>query len=176
MIGSYNLFALGNYKFKVLNLAFASVFFLMDLLVYLFNLDRFFTSRLDIHVYLHFMVLVSLVSVVASRQKIDDELSQKIRYAVNKVTINLMVGIAAVILNVMTVFGNASIPIIGVFYFLEGILIFNILFTWYGIRYNPVWLFREPTSPSSYNRMMLRLYIAIIICLLVILVLSFFPE
>jgi cation transport ATPase len=176
MNNSYNLFALGNYRFRILNLIFAAVFLAIDILTYLLRLDQYFTSRLNIHVYLNFMVLVSLVAVVSSRQKNDYEMAQKIRYAINKVTINFMVSLAALAIYFLSIFSIMTISVIYILYYMEFMLLLNILFSWLGTRYAPSWLFREPTSPETYNRMMLRLYVAIIVCLIVILIISQFVD
>jgi len=173
---NYNVFCLGDYKYRRINLIAALIFLLFDVLIYLLNITHLWNGFLNVHVVLHFFLLIALVSAVLSKEKIDDELTQRIRYAAYKLTLSILVCVGAVIVYLLSFLEIPGIPLLPVMYFLESVLVFYLLFSFYATRYSPRWIFKEPTSPKCYTRLMIAVYISITVLLIVIAIMSLFVE
>jgi len=168
----YNVFCLGDYKFRRINLIGAASFLLADIIIHVFRLSHLWNGFLNVHIVLHFFLVLGLVSAVLSKEKIDDELAQKIRYASFKLTLGILVCIGAVIVYLLSFLKVTSIPLLPVIYFFEATLVLNLLLTYYGIRFSPAWILKEPTSPKSYTRLMIAVYTMIAIMLILLAIIN----
>jgi hypothetical protein len=74
-MNDFNVFSLGDYKFRKLNLTVAPVILGVDILIRIFHLSYLWKGVLNVHVLLHFFFLIALISVVMSKEKTDDELA-----------------------------------------------------------------------------------------------------
>ena len=169
---NFNVFCLGDYKFKRINLVGSAFFLMIDIIIHIFNLGYLWKDFVNVHIILHFFLILGLVSAVLSKEKIDDELAQKIRYASYKLTLSLLVCIGALIVYFLTFLKITSIPLLPVLYFFEATLVFNLLLTYLGIRFSPAWILKEPTSPKSYTQAMITIYIMIVILLIVVAIIN----
>jgi hypothetical protein len=169
---TYNVFSLGDYKFRRLNLIAACIFLLLDVFIHIAGISHLWKGFLDVHVVIHFFLLIGLVSAALSKEKIDDERSQMIRYATFKLTLSMLVCIGAVIVYMLSFFKIQEIPLLPVLYFFELSMVFYLLFTFIAFRRNPGWIFKEPTSPKVYFRLMLVIYISITVLLIFIAIIS----
>ena len=71
-MGNYNVFCLGDYKFRRLNLIASGFFLLCDIVIRVFNLSFLWKGYLPVHIILHFFLIIGLLPAVLSKEKTDD--------------------------------------------------------------------------------------------------------
>ena len=166
------LTSLFSYRVKRFTLAFAIGLFLLDLIVRQFQ-NELINSYTN-HILIQYGVLISLLTAALSKDKIDDELSVRVRYGILKNTFSFIVvifGIAALLLSRTSI---TSIKTLTIVYGLEAMLVIHLIFYHLGVRYHPKWLLREDTAPKRFNKMMIVILSFYICCIILILVLSYF--
>ena len=166
------LTSLFSYRVKRFTLAFATGLFLLDLAVMQFQ-NELINSYTN-HIFIQYGVLISLLTAVLSKDKVDDELSVRVRYGILKHTFSLIVvifGIAALLLSRTSI---TSIKTLTIVYGLEAMLVIHLIMYYLGVRYHPKWLLSEDTAPKRFNRMMIVVLSIYIVCVLLILILCYF--
>ena len=171
---AFNIFALGDYKYRRINLIGAAAFLVFDIIISLLHIDVEKMGHFNFHLVLHYFVVIGLVAANLSKEKIDDERSKEIRYVSFKLAFSFMILLAGIAIYFMGFLGKVQIPTIYIMYFAEVILALTLALNWFGMRYNPKWLFREPTSPKQYNTLMIVVYIMMFVLLLTVLLIDKF--
>lgn len=157
-----------DFRVKKFGIITAVTMLVLDLGSYLF--PRFSLNYYDHHILFHYLILLSLIMIVTSKDRIDDELAQRLRYTAFKVCLtfsSVLAGIAALILSV---FDIDKIGTLTVLYYFEGTLLIYLLFYYLGYRYAPKWMLSEITAPERLNRLAIRYMIILMVCVALILV------
>lgn len=166
------LTSLFNYRVKRFTLSSAIGMFLLDLVVRQFQNEL--VNSYTNHILLQYGVLISLLTAALSKDKIDDELSVRVRYGILKNTFSFIVvifGIAALLLSRTSI---TSIKTLTIVYGLEAMLVIHLILYHLGVRYHPKWLLKEDTAPKRFNKMMIIILSFYIGCIILVLVLSYF--
>ncbi len=163
----FNLLSLGDYKFRRTNLITAPIILLLDILIYILDLSHLWPFG-NIHVLLHFLFLLALTSAAFSKDKIDDERIQKIRYTAFKLTLYYTFLVGGFIIYVLSLlFKENTITTLFILYFLESAILLNLILTFIGIKFDPLWMYKEPTSPKEYTKSMVTIYVSFVILLVI---------
>lgn len=168
------LTSLYNYKLKKFGFISASIMLVLDLGTYF--IGNLKLENYDHHILFHYIILLSLVTVATSKDKMDDELSRKIRYSVFKITLTITSLIAGISALLLSVFDINSVPTLVVLYYFEGMFVIHIVLYYIGYRWSPKWLLREEEAPGKSSQAAKRLMIALIICVFLILIFSIIAE
>ena len=166
------LTSLFSYRVKRFTLALAISLFLLDLVVMQFQNES--VNSYTNHIFIQYGVLISLLTATLSKDKIDDELSVRVRYSILKNTFSFIVvifGISALILSRTSI---TSIRTLTIVYSLEALLVIHLVFYQLGVRYHPKWLLKEDTAPKRFNKVMIVMLSFYIGCVVLVLVLSYF--
>lgn len=166
------LTSLFSYRVKRFTLAFAVAMFLLDLVIWQVQNDLI--NSYTNHILIQYGVLISLLTAVLSKDKIDDELSVRVRYGILKNTFSFIVvffGIAALLLARTSI---TSIKTLTIIFGLEAMLVIHLVLYYLGVRYHPKWLLSEDTAPKRFNKMMIVILSLYFGCIILILVLYYF--
>jgi hypothetical protein len=159
--------SLVNPLFKKLGLAITAVglLLLITLLVWSPELDE--PGYIDKVLYpLHLIIIFGLMMLTFSKEKIDDERVQKIRYFVTKFCFRFLIILLPTYL-IITNLDRVPFSVYPIFYIIEGILIlFQILFR-FGLNRNPKKMFSEPTKG---NTGFVILFIALLIMIVTVVI------
>ena len=170
-----NIFSgLYNYKIKKVAFSIAILAFLLDMTSYF--LPREWTGTSFPHVMMHYTVILSLLVITGSRDRIDDELSQRIRSSVFRQSMSVTVVILALLAIFMNVYEVKAIPILVLFYILEGILCLHLVLYQLGKKYSPKWMLNDNEISTDMSKAMSRLLIALGVILVVLYVISILTE
>ncbi|MGD2035686.1 MAG: hypothetical protein PVF73_11550 [Bacteroidales bacterium] len=164
------LTALFDYRVKRVALILACIAFVADMVIR--QTGNEVINIYDHHILLHYGVLISLLSAVLSKDKVDDELSMKVRYGIFKNTFSFIVVMFGIVALLMSRSLVKSLSTLTIMYCLEGMMVVHLIFYYFGVRYHPKWLLSEETAPRHYNRMMITFLISFLVLVLVIIFLS----
>jgi hypothetical protein len=162
-MNDFNVFSLGNYRFRRMNLIVAPIILGIDLMIRLLHISYFWQHFFNVHIVLHLFLLIALISAVLSKEKTDDEVAQRIRYAAFKLTLSVFVMLAGLSVYVLNFLHIANVQLLPILYFLESSMVFYLILTYYSFRKTPSWIFKEPTSPQHYSTVMITIYIMILV-------------
>lgn len=165
-----NLTTLYDNRVKKIGFIAAGIMIILDISTYLIgDLNLTYYNH---HLLFHYIIILSLVMVITSRDKVDDELSKQIRYSVFKITLPLVCLFAGIGALILSVFDIEQISTLIVLYLIEAVLLIHIILYHIGYRRSPAWLLSEKDAPDRFNRMAIGLVIAMIACVVLIILLS----
>ena len=168
------LTGLFNHRVKKTAFVVAPLLFAMDISTYL--IPGFPMNDSFQHILLNYGVILSLITIIGSRDKIDDELSRTIRYSVYKQTLHWTLAILCITTLFLAAFDITTLPTLIICYILEGVLILHIILYQIGIKYSPRWLLEEKEVPEHRSRAITGLLIAMTVVLILLYVLSFILD
>lgn len=116
---------------------------------------------------IHFVIICGLMMLTFSREKMDDERVQIIRFYVTKFCFRFLIILIPVYINV-TNLDRVPFSIYPVFYIIEGILIlFQILFQ-IGLKTNPDFIFKEKMNRGDTGFLILFICLLILLAMIII--------
>ena len=124
------------------------------------------------HVFLQYGVLISLLTAVLSKDKVDDELSMQVRYGILKNTLSIIVVMFGIIALFLSRTSVTSISTLTIMFCLEALLVIHLVLYYLGIRYHPKWLLSENTAPKHFNTMTVVMLIFYLVMVAVIILLG----
>ena len=165
------LTALFDYRVKRFTILFAIFIFILDFILQ--YIDNQSINTFEHHIMFHYLIILSLMGAVGSKDKIDDELSKEVRYGILKTTFSVaivMFGILALILSGQSI---TTLSTLTIMYCLEGIMVVHLILYYFGVKYHPKWLLNEKTAPKRINTMMIGMLIGLFILFLLVMALNF---
>ena len=108
----------------------------------------------------HFIIIFGLMMLTFSKEKIDDEGIQKIRYFTTKFSFRLVIILIPAYLMV-TNLDRVSFSVYPIFYIIEGVLIFYQVVFRIGLKMNPKIMYSEATGKNTG-------FIILLICILIL--------
>lgn len=168
------LTTLYEHRIKKLGIITAAIMLVLDLLTY--TIPCFHFIHYDHHILLHYMIVLSLILAITSKDKVDDELSRTIRYSIFKNTLTFSVVFIGIATLILSTFGIEKISTLIILYFLEAMLVLHLVLYHLGLRYSPKWLLTEDTAPEHYNKLAIRFMVVMIVVVFFLLILTAIIE
>ena len=164
------LTALFDYRVKRFAILFAIFIFILD--VILQQIDNQSINAFEHHIMFHYLIILSLMAAIGSKDKIDDELSKEVRYGIYKHSFSIaiaMFGILALFLSTQSI---TTLNTLTIMYCLQGTMVIHLILYYFGVKYHPEWLLNEKTAPKDYNNLMVGALIGIFVMFTIIIFLS----
>jgi hypothetical protein len=168
------LSSLFDYKVKRQGLILATVFFILDKLLYI--KPEMHSNAYFLHIFFNYLVALGLLTAVNSKDKEDDERSMKIRYGILKFSIGFFVivfGITALLSGYIDI---KALSMLTILYCVEGLLALHLVLLLLANKYNPSWLFKEKTAPQNLNQLMVGFFYAFYFIAAMMIALSIFIK
>ncbi len=165
------LTALFDYRVKRFTLVSACLVFAIDMIIHQFGNE--FLNLHKYHVLFQYLVLLSLMCAVGSKDKIDDELSKEVRYGIFKTTFSVVIALFGILAVILSSSSITSLNTLTIMYCLEGIMVVHLILYYFGIRYHPQWLLKEETAPKEFNMLMVGFVIVFFFLILLVIYLGF---
>jgi len=170
-----NLFtALFDYRVKRVSLILAVLVFITDIIIR--QTGDIHVNSYEHHVLFQYLVLISLWTAVSSKDKVDDELSMRVRYGILKNTYGLVVLVFGALAIFLSHNSINSLTTLTIMYCLECILVIHLVLYYFGIRYSPKWLLSEETAPKEINLLIIGFMIVFFVMVLVLIFLGILTD
>lgn len=153
------LSSLFNYRVKRFALLLGTAVFIADMIIHQFS--NHVLNIHEHHIMLQYLVMLSLIVAISSKDKIDDELSKEVRYGIYKQTFAIAMAVFGILALFLSTEDITTINTLTVMYCLQGIMVVHLVLYYFGVKYHPEWLLNEKTAPKHYNRMMVGMLIGI---------------
>lgn len=135
--------------FKKLGLIVTSIGILLFILLNVLNIQYDEAGRFEkIMNQNHFIIIFGFLMLTFSKEKMDDERIQKIRYFATNICLRMLIILIPTYI-LITDLDRVPFSVYPIFYIIEGILIFYQVVFRIGIRTSPKRMFEEPTKGNS---------------------------